>query len=121
MPANHKGQDFLKGIAVIAISWIVGFIAYGSFMENWRHIKIEELLIGHIISNTFSNVFVPSLMFIAHQIFANMQKNFLSSHLCVCLIKCYHFKAQNQQFYCISCKEFWIWFEFLANTMLHSD
>ena len=46
-------------MVALAISWIVAVIAYGSFMENFRHTEIEELLISHIIAHTSWNVFVP--------------------------------------------------------------
>ena len=59
LPAHHKGQDFMKSVLIMAVSWIVASIAFGSFMVNGRHTKIEEWLIGHIIANTFSNFFVP--------------------------------------------------------------
>ena len=59
LPQHHKGHNFMKGVVVIAFSWIVSFIAYGSFMKNFRHTKMEELLISHIIANTCWNVLVP--------------------------------------------------------------
>ena len=49
----------MKSVLIMAVSWIVASIAFGSFMVNGRHTKIEEWLIGHIIANTFSNFFVP--------------------------------------------------------------
>ena len=49
----------MKNVFMMAVGWSVTFIAYGSFMVNGRHTKIEEWLISHIIANTFSNFFVP--------------------------------------------------------------
>ena len=49
----------MKNVFMMAFGWSVTFIAYGSFMVNGRHTKIEEWLISHIIANTFSNFFVP--------------------------------------------------------------
>ena len=49
----------MKNVFMMAVGWSVTFIAYGSFMINGRHTKIEEWLIGHIISQTFANVCVP--------------------------------------------------------------
>ena len=59
LPANHKGQGFMKVTVFVAVGWMVAFIAYTSFMVNGRHTKMEELLISHIISNLFGNVFIP--------------------------------------------------------------
>lgn len=59
LPEHHKGQDFLKGIVAVALSWIVAILVYGSFTTNGYHTKLEELLIGHIIVNTCWNFLVP--------------------------------------------------------------
>ena len=59
LPAHHKGRDFMKSVLMMVVSWIVAFIAYGSFMVKGRHTKIEEWLISQTIANTFSNFFVP--------------------------------------------------------------
>ena len=59
LPANHKVQGFMKVMLIEALAWMVAFIAYTSFMVNGRHTKMEELLIGHIISNLFGNVCIP--------------------------------------------------------------
>ena len=80
----------MKSVLIMAVSWIVASIAFGSFMVNGRHTKIEEWLIGHIIANTFSNFFVPMYYIYTHQILTNMLKAFLSNHLYVGLIKYYH-------------------------------
>ena len=66
----------MKNVFMMAVGWSVTFIAYGSFMVNGRHTKIEEWLISHIIANTFSNFFVPLYyIYIPHLIFANMLKS----------------------------------------------
>ena len=49
----------MKSVLMMVVSWIVVFIAYGSFMVKGRHTKIEEWLISQTIANTFSNFFVP--------------------------------------------------------------
>lgn len=49
----------MKVMLIEALAWMVAFIAYTSFMVNGRHTKMEELLIGHIISNLFGNVCIP--------------------------------------------------------------
>ena len=49
----------MKVTVFVAVGWMVAFIAYTSFMVNGRHTKMEELLISHIISNLFGNVFIP--------------------------------------------------------------
>jgi len=49
----------MKSVLMMVVSWIVAFIAYGSFMVKGRHTKIEEWLISQTIANTFSNFFVP--------------------------------------------------------------
>ena len=59
LPEHHQDQDFMKGIVIVALSWIVAFIVYGSFMKNGYHTQMEELLISHIIGNTCWNFFVP--------------------------------------------------------------
>ena len=59
LPEHHQDQDFMKGIVIVALSWIVAFIVYGSFMKNGYHTQMEELLISHIIGNTCWNFLVP--------------------------------------------------------------
>ena len=59
VPANHQDYNFWKGLVGMTISWIFAFVAYGAFMHNGKHRKIEELLLSHIMANTFCNFLVP--------------------------------------------------------------
>ena len=59
LPEDHKGQGFMKGALLVAVGWMVAFIAYTSFMVNGRHTKMEELLISHFIANLFVHVIGP--------------------------------------------------------------
>lgn len=53
---DHSKDGFMKGLVVMAISWVVAIIAFGAFGEYTR---IEEFFISQCIANIFCNVLIP--------------------------------------------------------------
>ena len=56
IPKDHTEDGFMKGLVVMAISWIGALVAFGAFGEYTR---IEEFFISQCIANIFCNVLIP--------------------------------------------------------------
>ena len=57
LPTIHEEQGFMKGLVIMAISWIGAILAFKAF---GKYTKIEEFFISQCIANTFCNVGVPT-------------------------------------------------------------